>query len=139
MNPEIGGPYSFLEMPLAESLTIWDGSIAAARKFGPLAGWIVAGHFYNLLADSDHANEPPAIAWLTAKRKVRTTWLDEWIRADPSHTSGIREAFAANVADGGFVQFVVVLRLPGEAHPPSPRLGLASGEGPIRACSADPR
>ncbi len=72
MNPEVGGPYSFLEMPLAESLTIWDESIAAGRKFGPLAGWMVAGHFYNLLADSDRANDPPAIAWLTAKRKVRT-------------------------------------------------------------------
>jgi Protein of unknown function (DUF3891) len=85
-NPKIGAPYSFLEMPLAESLVIWDSSIAAARKFGPLAGYIVAGHFYNLLADSDHAKEPPAIAWLTAKRKVRTAWLDEWIRADRSHT-----------------------------------------------------
>jgi Protein of unknown function (DUF3891) len=86
LNPAIGAPYSFLEMPLAESLVIWDRSIASARKLGPLAGWIVAGHFYNLLADSDHANEPPAIAWLTAKRKVRTTWLDEWIRTDRSHT-----------------------------------------------------
>lgn len=86
MNPTVGASYSFLEMPLEESLVIWDRSIAAARKFGPLGGWIVAGHFYNLLADSDHAKDPPAIAWLTAKRKVRTAWLDEWIRADPSHT-----------------------------------------------------
>jgi hypothetical protein len=86
MNPAVGAPYSFLEMALTETLVIWDGSIAAARKFGPLAGYIVAGHFYNLVADSDHAKEPPAIAWLTAKRKVRTAWLDEWIRADPSHT-----------------------------------------------------
>src|SRR5882757_3486291 len=45
LNPEIGGPYSFLEMPLTESLAIWDRSIAAAREFGPLAGFIVAGHF----------------------------------------------------------------------------------------------
>lgn len=86
INPKIGAPYSFLEMPLAESIVIWDGSIASARQFGPLAGWIVAGHFYNLLADSEHADEPPAVAWLTAKRKVRTSWLDEWIRADGSHT-----------------------------------------------------
>jgi Protein of unknown function (DUF3891) len=86
LNPQTGAPYSFLEMPITESLVIWDNSIAAARKFGPLAGWIVAGHFYNLLADSEHANDPPAIAWLTAKRKVRTAWLDEWIRADKSHT-----------------------------------------------------
>src|SRR5689334_1379996 len=40
-NPEIGAPYSFLEMPVSESLVIWDNSIAAARKFGPLAGYIV--------------------------------------------------------------------------------------------------
>jgi hypothetical protein len=86
LNPKVGAPYSFLEMPLAESLMIWDNSISAAHNFGPLAGYIVAGHFYNLLADSDNADQPPAIAWLTAKRKVRTAWLDEWIRADRSHT-----------------------------------------------------
>jgi hypothetical protein len=86
LNPALDAPYSFLEMPVAESLVIWDNSIASARKFGPLGGYIVAGHFYNLLADSDHAKEPPAVAWLTAKRKVRTSWLDEWIRADRSHT-----------------------------------------------------
>jgi hypothetical protein len=86
INPEVGGPYSFLEMPLAEALPIWDGSIESARRFGPLAGFIVAGHFYNLLSESDHAKESAAVAWLAAKRKVRTAWLDEWARADPSHT-----------------------------------------------------
>jgi hypothetical protein len=80
LNPAIGAPYSFLEMPIAEAVTIWDQSIAEAGKFGPLAGYIVAGHFYSLLAESDHANDPPAVAWLTAKRKVRTAWLDEWVR-----------------------------------------------------------
>jgi hypothetical protein len=85
LNPESGAPYSFLEMPLAESLAIWDRSIASARQFGPLAGYVVAGHFYNLLHESEHAGEGPAIAWLTAKRKVRTAWIDEWLRADTSH------------------------------------------------------
>src|SRR5437588_5307222 len=37
LNPAIGGPHSFLEMPLGESLLIWDHSIVEARKFGPLA------------------------------------------------------------------------------------------------------
>jgi len=86
LNPEIGAPYSFLEMPLAESLQIWDGSIAAARRFGPLASYIVAGHFYSLLSESDHAQEPMAVAWLTEKRKVRTAWLDEWVRSSQTHT-----------------------------------------------------
>src|SRR5262245_45303071 len=39
LNREIGGPYSFLEMPLTEALSIWDESIAAARNFGPLGGY----------------------------------------------------------------------------------------------------
>lgn len=85
INPETGAPYSFLEMPLADALAIWDRSIAAARQFGTLAGYIVAGHFYNLLDGSEHAKAGPAVAWLTAKRKVRTSWLDEWLRADPAH------------------------------------------------------
>ncbi len=86
LNPTTGTPYSFLEMPLVESLAIWDRSIAAARQFGPLAGYVVAGHFYSLLNDSEHAGEGPAVSWLTAKRKVRTAWIDEWLRADPAHT-----------------------------------------------------
>ncbi|MEX0642742.1 MAG: DUF3891 family protein [Pirellulales bacterium] len=85
INPENGAPYSFLEMPLADALAIWDRSIAATRQFGPLAAYIVAGHFYSLLNDSDHAGNGTAVAWLTAKRKVRTAWIDEWLRADPSH------------------------------------------------------
>lgn len=83
LNPETGAPYSFLEMPLTEALPIWDNSINAARKFGPLAGFIVAGHFYNLLSESDHAQDPDAISWLASKRKFRTAWLDEWTRSTP--------------------------------------------------------
>jgi hypothetical protein len=86
LNPSTGVPYSFLEMPLTEALPIWDRSIAAARQFGPLAGYVVAGHFYHLRSDSDHASVGPAVAWLTAKRKVRTSWIDEWLRADKLHT-----------------------------------------------------
>jgi hypothetical protein len=86
LNPEIGGPFSFTEMPLTDALVIWDGSIAAARKFGPLAGFMVAGHFYTLLSESEHAQQPAAVAWLAAKRKARTVWLDEWMRSNASHT-----------------------------------------------------
>jgi hypothetical protein len=86
LNPEVGAPYSFLEMPVAAALVIWDHSIAAAEKHGPLAAYMVAGHFYNLLSNSEHAKDPLANAWLTAKRKQRTTWLDEWVRADSSHS-----------------------------------------------------
>ncbi len=86
LNPQLGAPFSFLEMPVPAALVIWDHSIAAAGEFGPLAAYIVAGHFNNLLNNSEHAKDPLAVAWLTAKRKHRTGWLDEWIRADPTHT-----------------------------------------------------
>jgi hypothetical protein len=97
INPAIGGPFSFLEMPLPESLVIWDNSIAFARNFGPLAGFIVAGHFYSLLSESDHRGEPGAVAWLAAKRKSRTAWLDEWVRLDPSHTLDAAKAAQAQL------------------------------------------
>jgi hypothetical protein len=84
LSPEVGAPFSFLEMPVAAALVIWDHSIAAAEKFGPLAAYMVAGHFYNLLSNSDNAKDPLANAWLTAKRKQRTTWLDEWVRSEPA-------------------------------------------------------
>jgi hypothetical protein len=86
LKPETGAPYSFLEMPLPAALVIWDHSIAAAEKLGPLGGFIVAGHFYNLLSKSENASDPLAVAWLAAKRKQRTSWLDQWVRANPSHT-----------------------------------------------------
>lgn len=86
LDPELGAPFSFLEMPVPAALVIWDHSIAAAGEFGPLAAYIVAGHFYNLLHNSENAGDQLAVAWLSAKRKHRTGWLDEWIRADPSRT-----------------------------------------------------
>jgi hypothetical protein len=86
LNPAIGAPFSFLEMPVPAALVIWDHSIAAAGEYGPLAAYIVAGHFYNLLNNSENAKDPLGVAWLTAKRKHRTGWLDEWVRADATHT-----------------------------------------------------
>jgi hypothetical protein len=73
-------------MPVPAALVIWDHSIAAAGEYGPLAAYIVAGHFYNLLNNSENSQDPLAVAWLTAKRKHRTGWLDEWVRADPTRT-----------------------------------------------------
>jgi hypothetical protein len=86
LKPDLGAPFSFLEMPLPAALAIWDHSIAAVEKFGPLASYIVAGHFYKLLSESEQINEPLAAAWLAAKRKQRTARLDDWVRADLSHT-----------------------------------------------------
>lgn len=87
IDPVEGRPYAFLdEMPRDETRTIWDGSIAAARQIGPLAGWIVAGHFSALLRNADHVGDPGADAWLAATDRRRNGWLREWLadRADHS-------------------------------------------------------
>jgi hypothetical protein len=64
VDPQSGRPLSFLEMPLAESLDIWTGSIQAVEPFGPLASWLVAEHFTKLLAPSHHAEAAIAKSWL---------------------------------------------------------------------------
>lgn len=91
LDPQFGRPCSFLEMHSADSLAIWRGSIASARRFGPLAGWIVAGHFVGLLGDSEHAREARAARWLTEMADRRAVWLDEWQRAERSHTLPVAE------------------------------------------------
>jgi hypothetical protein len=107
LNPKIGAPYSFLEMPVPAALVIWDHSIAAAETFGPLASFIVAGHFYNLLSNSENATDPLAAAWLTAKRKQRTTSIDQWLRLDPAHiSSGL---MCPNLASSGRTATVVLI------------------------------
>ncbi len=87
-----GRPLSFTEMAVADAITIWNDSIAAARRIGPLAGAIVAGHFIGLASGSEHA------AAATGKRMAphrkpsdRTRWLVEWQLADPSHTPAVAD------------------------------------------------
>ncbi len=53
VDPQFARPRSFIEMELPESLEIWAGSITGAAEFGPLAGYVVAGHFCALLRRYD--------------------------------------------------------------------------------------
>jgi hypothetical protein len=103
IDPDHGRPYSFLgEMPLADSLAIWDGSIAAARGIGPLAGWMVAGHFYELLVGSgDAVKEQAAAGWLESKDRQRREWLQTWLAAGRDHSSHVahRALHLLQVAD----------------------------------------
>lgn len=86
LDPQHGRPLSFMEMPFAESLAIWDRSIESARTIGPLAGAIVAGHFMGLTEGSEHAEEPVAKTWLRARSADRNEWLAQWQRSSPIHT-----------------------------------------------------
>ncbi|MCA9241163.1 MAG: DUF3891 family protein, partial [Planctomycetales bacterium] len=53
IDPEHGRPYGFTEMPPQDAQRIWDESIRACRVLGPLAGWMVSGHFIHLQSKQD--------------------------------------------------------------------------------------
>jgi hypothetical protein len=81
-----GRPLSFLEMPVADAISIWSDSITSARRIGPLAGAIVAGHFIGLASGSDHVTKPPAKDWLHTMAESRVAWINKWKRGDALHT-----------------------------------------------------
>lgn len=93
LDPDHGRPYSFTEMPAGDALRIWSGSIAAAAVEGPLAAWMVAGHFRRLLDHSDSLGAGPlADLWRAAQDRSRDLYLDEWKFAAPDvHTGALAE------------------------------------------------
>ncbi len=92
LDPETERPYSFVEMPRRESLVLWRDSILHARQIGPLAGWVVAGHFEQLLEDSDDADREIGEHWLAEVRGWREEWLAEWRSLNrPVHTQGVAD------------------------------------------------
>ena len=83
LHAESGRPVSFMELETAEALSIWSRSIERAATHGPLAGWMVAGHFCRLLnkfGDRDH--EPEAREWYEQMGNQRSAWLDAWRQID---------------------------------------------------------
>jgi hypothetical protein len=87
LDPETDRPYSFMELPRRESLLLWRDSILHARQIGPLAGWVVAGHFEQLLEDSDDAERELSEHWLAEIGGWRNAWLTEWRSLNrPVHT-----------------------------------------------------
>lgn len=100
IDPRRGVPYDFTEMPLRDSLDIWRGSIAAAAAIGPLAGYVVSGHFSVLLGRSrdsgGSAVEDPAAAeaFLQQQELRRRTWLDEWGGGDSGAAERAETALA---------------------------------------------
>lgn len=54
VDAESGCPLDFTETPLTDSLAIWRESIRIAADLGPLAGYMVSGHFSTLLERFSH-------------------------------------------------------------------------------------
>lgn len=79
LDAQLRRPLSFRELPLDEALVNWDGSIASAAEAGPLAAWVVAGHFVALLKHAEHQHDPRlAESWLVRTDAARREWLAAW-------------------------------------------------------------
>lgn len=93
LDGQHGRPYSFTEMPVGDALRIWSGSIAAAAVEGPLAAWMVGGHFRRLLDHSESLGAGPlADLWRATQDRARDLSLDQWKFAAPgTHTDALAE------------------------------------------------
>lgn len=84
LDPKLGRPLSFMELPVAEATAIWSKSIAIAAEIGSLAAWMVSGHFMRLLEHSEHARfDAIAQAWLAEIAPRREAWFAKWRSYDP--------------------------------------------------------
>jgi hypothetical protein len=79
-------PVSFMELDAAEAIAIWTGSIDSASAHGPLAGWLVAGHFSRLTRKYSDATrtDPRAAQWYESMRQQRSEWLAQWQAVEPT-------------------------------------------------------
>lgn len=82
-------PLQFIEMPLDQSLVIWQRSIDQCRAYGFLASWLVSGHFSALLRHSnawqrtDHPQATIAADFLRRQDMDRIGWFRQWQHRDP--------------------------------------------------------
>ena len=93
VDPLTGRPLDFTETPLTDSLAIWRESIGRAAQFGPLAAYMVSGHFSALLErfsgrwKSDGALIPLAENFLIEQRDERERWFGNWQRSAAQESS----------------------------------------------------
>jgi hypothetical protein len=100
VDPQSGRPYDFLEMPLPEALRIWERSIERARQIGPLAAYVVSGHFTALLGASlsrraEAERQPEAASFLARQALCQRLWLAAWHAAGPARTEAAAGAAVA--------------------------------------------
>lgn len=84
LDAKHGRPLSFMELTVADATAIWSRSIAVADEIGPLAAWMVSGHFMRLLEHSEHARfDSLAQSWLAEIGPRRETWFAKWQAIEP--------------------------------------------------------
>jgi len=92
-DPQSGQPLEFTEMPLAESLGIWQQSIEMAAARGDLQAYVVSGHFSALLRgaaprwQASKFGSTLATEFLGEQDQRRAEWLESWIGTAPDRHS----------------------------------------------------
>ncbi|MCA9248578.1 MAG: DUF3891 family protein [Planctomycetales bacterium] len=97
VDPHLGRPYAFTEMPLVESLDIWSRSILACETYGPLGGWLVAQHFLALLSHSENAQQPQAGDWMRQQQAACVNWLSTWQAEQAENSAALADAALASL------------------------------------------
>ncbi len=80
-------PYSFRELPLELSLPIWKRSIDVCADLGPLAGWLVSGHFLALLDNSESPDNELTVHWREEQTSRRAKWIRAWMTQQPAQNT----------------------------------------------------
>ena len=93
LDPSGGRPLSFRELPLWESMKLWDASISRCGEISPLAAWVVASHFCALLeASTREHDEDLDENWLRVTGERCQEWLQQWQAQDAQfHTRDLAE------------------------------------------------
>ncbi len=99
VDPAHSVPRAFNEMLLNDSLAIWTRSIRVAAEHGPLAGYVVAGHFCALLRRFGHWQDDPnrareAEAFLAHNDTLRADCLARWCATAPGANTSTQAELA---------------------------------------------
>lgn len=94
LDPHGGHPLSFTELDVAPAQAIWARSIQKVADLGPLAQYMVAGHFVALRRDGDRADTLEGARFVREFEARCHQWLRQWHEIDPqgNTTSRARRA-----------------------------------------------
>ncbi len=89
LDPHSGHPLSFTELDVKAAQTIWARSIQQVADLGPLAQYMVAGHFVALRRDGDRADTREGVRFVCEYEARCHQWLRQWHEIDPqTNTTG---------------------------------------------------
>jgi hypothetical protein len=93
LDADAGRPLTFTEIEPAEAVDIWSRSVNVAEAIGPLAAWMVAGHFLRLAQRSDAERPAHEIqTWRLRMDERRNAWLAAWRQHDQlRHTEDVAQ------------------------------------------------